>query len=53
MTREPYVKPEVKSEVLEPEALSGAGSYVGEAPPNDIVPNGYDACLTTIRRWFT
>jgi len=27
--KEPYVKPEVKSEVLEPEALTGGGSGVG------------------------
>lgn len=26
MPREPYIRPEVKSEVLEPEALCGAGS---------------------------
>ena len=27
--KEPYVKPEVKSEVLEPEALTGGGSGIG------------------------
>lgn len=54
MTREPYIKPQVKSEVLEPEALCGAGSNAaGGPPPNDFVPNGYDACLTTIRKWLT
>lgn len=30
MMKEPYVKPEIKSEVLEPEALTGAGSPVGD-----------------------
>ena len=29
MPRESYVKPEVKSEILEPEALCGGGSPVG------------------------
>ena len=28
MMKEPYVKPEVKSEVLEPEALTGGGSGI-------------------------
>lgn len=28
MPREPYIKPEVKTEVLEPEALGGGGSGV-------------------------
>ena len=27
--KEPYVKPEMKSEVLEPEALTGGGSGIG------------------------
>ena len=53
MTREPYIKPEVKSEVLEPEALDGAGSHVGTAPPNYTVPDGYDSCLSAIRRWLS
>ena len=54
MTREPYRKPEVKSENLEPEALSGAGSHIGEAPTNYFVAdNGYDSCLSTIRRWLS
>jgi hypothetical protein len=29
MTKEPYVKPEVKSEILEAEALSSMGSPTG------------------------
>jgi hypothetical protein len=35
MMKEPYVKPEIKSEVLDPEALTGAGSPVGG--PNDSI----------------
>ena len=34
--KEPYVKPEVKSEVLEPEALTGGGSGVGGGENNAI-----------------
>jgi len=42
MMKEPYVKPEVKSEVLEPEALTGGGSGVnGVARPGQIdCPDG-------------
>ena len=40
--KEPYVKPEVKSEVLEPEALTGGGSGIGDrgeskcSPPDGV-----------------
>lgn len=30
--KQPYVKPEVKSEVLEPEALTGGGSGMNDRP---------------------
>jgi hypothetical protein len=36
MTKEPYVKPEIKSEVLEPEALTGGGSGMGAGQGNGI-----------------
>lgn len=35
--KEPYVKPEIKSEVLDPEALTGAGSPVGGPNTNGII----------------
>ncbi len=38
MMKEPYVKPEVKSEVLEPEALTGGGSGVGNGNGNGTNP---------------
>lgn len=44
--KEPYIKPEVKSEILEPEALTGGGSGIGNGGggtcPND---NGSFTCL--------
>ncbi len=38
MAKEPYVKPEVKSETLEPEALLNSGSPLGDngSPGDDI-----------------
>lgn len=43
--KEPYVKPEVKSEVLEPEALTGGGSGMqigggGKCSPPDGCSDG-------------
>ena len=40
--KEPYVKPEVKSEVLEPEALTGGGSGVGGGGENACPNNPAD-----------
>ena len=36
--KEPYVKPEVKSEVLEPEALTGGGSGIGGGGESQCSP---------------
>ena len=44
MSREPYVKPEVKTEVLEPEALRTGGSgitRVGSPRCPDGCPKGF------------
>ena len=44
--KEPYVKPEVKSEVLEPEAHTGGGSGLGDGGGNSCSPtNGDFSCL--------
>jgi len=48
MPRELYVKPEIKSEILEPEALCGAGSPVGEFTPN----SGGNGCFDLLKWIF-
>jgi hypothetical protein len=47
MTKETYIKPEVKTEILEPEALACAGSAGGSAnPARATVCNGNYSNLT-------
>ena len=48
MPKEPYIRPEVESETLEPEALCGTGSGAGDfTNPGNTTGNG--GCLD----WFS
>ncbi len=44
--KEPYIKPAVKSEILEPEALTGGGSGIGNNSGGTCSPdnNGSFTC---------
>ena len=46
MTKETYVKPAVISEILDPEALAGAGSGGSSNPARATVSNGNYSNLT-------